>query len=245
MPPLFVLGIESKFNTNGYMLLDMPEGNPITAERFSEFRSSFDYYQNTKTYEDIERKKIRLALDKETKPLILTEGDTDVDYLQTALKLFKRDDLLSSIDIEWIGGTRNGQQFFTGDKSLNNAGEFLRANPEFLKNRRVLLLYDSDTNKPNSNEENLWIRTLLKNDHNKIAKKGIENLLPESLFDSSDRRFYSKIEKTGDYGQVTIASDFNKRAFCNYICKERYDIEDFKGFSDAIHIINDFFNNTK
>ena len=241
--PLFVLGMEREFGSEGYLLLDMPEGNSISAERFSEFQRSFEYYQQTKTFEDEQRKFLREEFEKHTKPLVLTEGDTDVDYLRAALELHGRDDILGAIDIEWIGSVRGGQQFFTGDKSLNNAAEFLRANPEFLKSRRVLLLYDSDTNKPNSVEGNLWVYAVPLNQSNTVVKKGIENLLPRSLFDPTDRRFYSRIEKLGDYGQTIIVSEFGKRAFCNYICVERREITDFIDFGDVIKYLEKFVSN--
>ena len=240
--PLFVLGMEREFGSDGYLLLDMPEGNSISAERFSEFQRSFDYYQKTKTFEDEQRKYLREEFDKHTKPLVLTEGDTDVDYLRTALELHGREDILAAIDVEWIGGMRKGQQFFTGDKSLNNAAEFLRANPEFLKSRRVMLLYDSDTNKPESIEENLWIYTVPFNQKNTLVKKGIENLLPQSLFNPTDRRFYSQVEKPGSYGEVTVVSEFGKRAFCNYICIERRERADFIGFEEVIKALEGFAN---
>lgn len=242
--PLFVLGMEREFGPDGYLLLDMPNGNAISAERFSEFQRSFDYYQQTKAFEDEQREHLRVALEEYTKPLVLTEGDTDPNYLRTALELQGRTDLLSIIDIEWIGSTRNGQPFFTGDKNLNNASEFLRANPRFLENRRVLLLYDCDTNKPSLTENNLWVRSIPYNQTNIEIRKGIENLLPSPLFDPTDRRFYSHVEKRGDYNQVTIVSDFNKRAFCEHVCNERRNLADFTNFRAVIAILEQFANNT-
>ncbi|MBA4159538.1 MAG: ATP-binding protein [Gemmatimonadetes bacterium] len=238
--PLFVLGMEHEFGSDGYMLLEMPDGNGISAERFSEFQRSFDYYQETKTFEDEQRERLRIALEQRTKPVVLTEGDTDPDYLRTALELLGRADLLSIIDIEWIGATRDGQPFFTGDKNLNNAAEFLRANPQFLENRHVLLLYDCDANKPNITEDNLWVRTIPRNEANRVVTKGIENLLPAALFNPEDRRFYSLIEKKGDYGQITRASEFRKRAFCDYVCFERRDATDFSAFQSVVTILEQF-----
>ncbi len=169
--PIFVLGMECVFGKSGYNLLEMPDGNIISSERFSEFQQSFKYYQDTKFFDDTQRAFLKEELAKSTKPLVLTEGSTDQDYIKTAMELLGYTELANNIDVEWVGSTRNGQEFFTGDKSLNNAAEFLRANPKLIQNRRTLLLYDFDSNKTPSVEGNLWISSVEKNTQNQKIKK--------------------------------------------------------------------------
>lgn len=238
--PLFVLGMENEFGQDGYALVEMPDGNIISAERFSEFQQSFKYYQKTKSFDDEQREFLKRELQKSTKPLVLTEGNTDPDYIKTAIELLGYTDLVNNIEIEWIGSKRNGQEFFTGDKNLNNTAEFLRANPKFLKNRSIVLLYDFDSKKSDEQEGNLWIHSIKKNIDNTKIKKGIENLISDSLFDPDDERFYSKKEKIGDYGEITIVSEFKKRAFCDYICSERKNPSDFTNFRPLLEFFRQF-----
>lgn len=237
--PLFVLGMEREFGDDGYLLLDMPNGKAISAERFSEFRQSFEYYEKTKTYEDKQRENLCAELEKRTKPLVLTEGDTDRDYLKAALELSGNEKLASEIDIEWIGNIANGQAISGGDRALNNAYAFLSANPEFLADKRVMLLYDCDTNKPITTQGNLWVRTLPQSRRSEI-RKGIENLLPSMLITTEDRRFYKTKEETTLCGEKRIIESLLKRDLCDFICKERRNADDFVAFDCAIKILQNF-----
>lgn len=51
--PLFPLGMEKTFGADGFSLVDLPDGKQITAERFSEFLSSFNYLKRTKSFDDL------------------------------------------------------------------------------------------------------------------------------------------------------------------------------------------------
>ena len=233
--PLFLLGMEKTYGADGFVILDMPLGQQITTERFAEFQKSYDYYKSTKTHEN----ELEQKLKQSAKPLVLTEGETDPIYIKTALELLGRVDLLNALDIDWVGAQtpgKKGQSFNTGDTALNHASEMMRANPE-LTTRKVLLLYDCDTNKPPIDEERFSVRALPKNETNTKAVIGVENLLPAALFED---RFYSKITKTTPYGGENTITDFQKAEFCTYICDKRRDIADFAGFSVVIEILGKF-----
>lgn len=234
--PLFLLGMEKTYGSNGFVVLDMPSGQQITTERFAEFQKSYDYYKSTKTHEN----ELEQKLTKSAKPLVLTEGETDPRYIKAALELLGRADLLDGMDIEWVGAQtlgKKGQSFNTGDTALNHASEMMRANPD-LTTRRVLLLYDCDTNKPSIDEGRLSVRALPKNEADAKAIIGVENLLPAELFED---RFYSKTTKITPYGGENTITDFQKTEFCTYICEERREIGDFVGFSVVVDILEKFF----
>ena len=234
--PLFLLGMEKTYGKDGFVILDMPSGQQITTERFAEFQKSYDYYKNTKTYEnDLEQK-----LAQSNKPLVLTEGETDPKYIKAALELLGRADLLDALDIEWIGAQtpgRKGENFNSGFTALNNASAMMRANPD-LTTRRVLLLYDCDTGKPSHDEGRLSVRAIPHNASNQKIKKGVENLLPLDRF---EKRFYNEQPKVSDYGEESIICKFDKMKFCNYICDERREVADFAGFSVIVDILEEFF----
>ena len=124
----------------------------------------------------------------ETKPLVLTEGPLDVFYIQRALDVLERGELLNSFDIEFVGkedekGTRRGR-----DIELNHFRNAYERNPSLL-HRPILLLYDCDTQKENEQIEKLWVRSIPKNEKNTKVRKGIENLFPIDLF---REEFYSE-----------------------------------------------------
>ncbi len=231
--PLFLLGMEKCFEASGFQIIEMPEGQVISVDRFSEFHRSFDYYKQTKEYED----DIRRRLIAKEKPVILTEGETDSIYINTYLRLSDRNDLLSQVDIDWVGGLKEkGKSFNTGDSGLNNTKSVFEANPGLLKHK-LLLLYDFDTNKPKENNGLLSIRSLPKNEENTKIKKGIENLFPKSLF---EKKFYLSKPKEGPYGEPNQGWEFQKMDFCKHICEVKKDIADFKNFSIIIEIIDEF-----
>ena len=50
--PLFPLGMEGQFTTDGFECREMPEATMITAERFSEFEGSYQYFLKTALHEE-------------------------------------------------------------------------------------------------------------------------------------------------------------------------------------------------
>jgi hypothetical protein len=89
--------MEREYGSEGFQIVDMPSGQMITTERFSEFRKSWEYYRRTAAYEQ----DLGEALQAGFKPLVLTEGETDPKYSRTVLVLLNRRALLEAFDIEW------------------------------------------------------------------------------------------------------------------------------------------------
>ncbi|MEW7289958.1 AAA family ATPase [Aquimarina sp. 2304DJ70-9] len=149
---------------------------------------------------------------------LFVEGETDEKYLNKTIEIFKLQKKLS-FDISWIGRiNEKGNVEFTGDTALNHAKSFFVANSDIIKSK-IVLYYDSDTNKPEENYNNLFIRKMPKNDLNKTFKIGIENLLtlPKDIKISD---FYSDTIKTDDYGAESIIRKLNKTKLCKWICDE-------------------------
>ncbi|MEH2120503.1 AAA family ATPase [Nostoc sp.] len=78
--PLFLLGMEEEYGEQGLKILEMPKGDFISTERFSEFKHSFTYYKQTKAYEDELIKTIKPY----TRPILITEGKTDAQIIRVA-----------------------------------------------------------------------------------------------------------------------------------------------------------------
>lgn len=151
------------------------------------------------------------------KRCVFLEGETDEIYYRKALDLFGYDN--NEIAFNWIGeNIAKGKAENTGDKALNNAAAFFKANPSIL-NKHIVLLYDCDTNKPSSDEGHLHIRCMIKNDANDHYRIGVENLLVlPSEFPYEN--YYEESIKSGNYGEVTRIQSLNKMKLCQDICKK-------------------------
>jgi hypothetical protein len=178
---------------------------------------------------------VKATVEKGTKPLVLTEGETDPIYIKTALELLGEKEILAQVDIEWVGvSIGKGKSINTGDGGLKNTRDVLLSNPKFLT-RKVLLLYDCDTDKSNEDHELLKIRKIPQQKNRKV-KKGIENLFPDHLF---TEEFYLPKTKYGDYGEENQIQEFQKRKFCTWMCEERKQADDFVDFKIIIDFIKD------
>ena len=149
------------------------------------------------THEEAIQEAFSLSSDPEKEaPLILVEGETDEKYITAAANALDFD--LKGVEIKWVGRlNEQGNAEFTGDKALNQTLAYVKANPDTIS-RPLILLYDSDTSKPESEHGRIYVRTM-PFINNKDIKKGIENLLnlPEN-FDTSG--FIDAREKTDEYG---------------------------------------------
>ena len=151
----------------------------------------------------------------ENKTTVFVEGETDEKYYNKCLEVFNKTHL--PIEFKWIGRiNEKGNTENTGDTALNQAKTFFTANMEQIKNK-IVLFYDSDTNKPEEDIENLSIRKMNRNDENSIFKIGVENLLTvDPNFDLPS--FYKQRTKTDDYGAESILRELDKTKLCSFIC---------------------------
>jgi hypothetical protein len=230
--PLFLLGMERKFGTDGIEILEMPIGRRIGIERFDEFRRSFDFYRDTTAFED--------EIDKQvlgtSKPLVLTEGETDALYLQTAVEVLGYTDLGENLAIEMVGKPGKEGATGSGKDNLDSARRFLEHNHTRFP-RRVLLLYDCDTSRQDQDIGQLVVRKMPNNPQNTKITKGIENLLPVELFE--DRFYQERTEPTGDGGHRS-RKELRKKDFCEWICQRR-NVDHFRQFDLLlVPILRDF-----
>jgi len=205
--PMFLLGMEKEFGSDGIAIFELPRGEQISTERFSEFKTSLDHYRQTKAFED----SVRDTMLTTTKPVVLLEGDTDRDYLFAYLRLSNRADLLASLNLDWAGNNVNGIAQGGGKGSLDTVAKVFRAKLGLLQ-KKLLLIHDCDNNKPKETlDGKLYIRAILQNPLNTKFRRGIENLLPESLARSE---FYdTRIDDR--YGGER--QELNKRRLCDWV----------------------------
>ena len=88
--PLFILGMEKLYSDSGenISILEMPYGNLISAERFLEFKKAYEFFSNTKAFQDNilneVAKQIELLKSSNKKAVLYTEGKTDIAHIQKA-----------------------------------------------------------------------------------------------------------------------------------------------------------------
>lgn len=149
------------------------------------------------------------------KTTVFLEGETDEKYFNKCIRVSNKINL--PIEFKWIGRiNEKGNAENTGDTALNNAKVFFVANMEQIKSK-IILLYDSDTNKPEEDIQKLSIRKMETNPKNLIFKIGVENLLNiDHNIDIST--FYKQKIKVDDYGAESILRELDKTKLCNFIC---------------------------
>lgn len=79
--PLFLLGMQESFGDDGFSIFEMPSGNQIFTEQFSEFEVAYKYYEKTNRFLEEYRKAISSKINA---PLIITEGATDWRHMKAA-----------------------------------------------------------------------------------------------------------------------------------------------------------------
>lgn len=93
--PLFLLGMREQFGDDGFDIIEMPSGEKISVEQFSEFENAYQYFTKTEKYQQ----EIKAAIDeKNDRPLIITEGATDWKHMKAAYRKLLDDPRCS----EWL-----------------------------------------------------------------------------------------------------------------------------------------------
>ncbi|WP_026398627.1 AAA family ATPase [Acetobacter nitrogenifigens] len=232
--PLFVLGMEKEFDTDGFQLVEMPGGLAVTAETYSEFGKAMQALTATEAFNE----KLLSDTTQTGLPIVFVEGETDTPYIQRAAQMLGRDEMLVRCEVQWIGAKdAKGQGFHTGKAALDHTLAVLRANPK-LSNRSILLLYDNDANKTDADYGIVSIAGMPTNHENTKVRAGIENLLADASITEAD---YEVVETQKPNGDVLTRKTLRKAELCEKICKHGT-IDDFSGFRPALDKIEVFIN---
>lgn len=235
--PLFVLGMKEEFGDN-FMLYDMPNGNIINPERFSEFQSAYTILQNTETFEKDLEQKIRSL----NKPIVFLEGPTDVKYIKKSCELFNRQDLLDEnyIRMDIIGEQTSNGTKSSNDVALKQAAMFLKANPNLIPNK-ILLLNDPEKGIDYGKEysSNILFINKMPFFNNNPIKRGVENLFSQETIEKIIRRanemiYYTATNKEGAEKKTYVIRDGCKMQVCDWLC-ENGTKEDFKNFESVMN----------
>lgn len=232
--PLFVLGMEKEFGSDGFQLVEMPGGHAVTAETYTEFGKAMRALTATEAFNE----KLLSQTAQAGLPIVFVEGETDTPYIQRAAQVLGRAEMLERCDVQWIGAKDDsGQGFHTGKAALDHTLAVLRANPK-LSNRPILLLYDNDANKTDADHGVVSVTGMPTNVGNTKVRAGIENLLAEASITEAD---YEVIESQKPNGDFVTRKTLRKAELCQRMCEHGTN-DDFAAFGTALDKIEAYLN---
>ena len=133
--PLLVMGMRNTFGADAFEVREMPGGQPIETEEFSEFHHALAAFTRTSAFD----RRVLNRIQQAAKPVVITEGKTDVTHLQVAWgKLY--DGHPMPFDVVSCGGVATPREDRGGADMLRT---MLRACCLHLE-RQALGLFDHD-----------------------------------------------------------------------------------------------------
>ena len=230
--PLFVLGMQKVMGDDGFLLLQLPQGQEISPEEFSEFGEAYASFALTQRF----NKDVRVAIEGSSKPMLYVEGKTDMKYLQRAAVLLGRKDVLDVFDIKDGEGSGNLVKFWDGLKPTM-AG----AVPH-----KIVLLFDWDTKRSHDRRGQVFQRVIsLKTGH--PVKRGVENLLPKNVLERARKYkldFVESVRRGEDIvdgipveieEQWTV-KESRKNALCDWVIENGTE-EEFQSFNEVFDML--------
>ena len=245
--PWFLLGMKKKFKEDGFEIRNMPNGEIITTERFSEFENAYKVLKETEKFEADLKQKFEADLKQKImsshKPMVYVEGPTDVQYIRRAYELYGKP--CSHFEIEIIGERTEGGTKDSNNKALKNAERVFRTKLNLLK-QIVILLHDPEESIKQKEYENLlYVRKIPKVENNPL-EKGIENLFGTDLIEKvkAEKPKFFEYRVVGGEEKGHRILDNQKKGVCDWICKNGTK-DDFKNFEKIFEIVSDIITNEK
>lgn len=234
--PLFILGMKRVFREENFEIRNMPNGEIITAERFSEFDNAYRVLKDTEKFEADFIDKVK----ETTKPILYVEGDYDIRYIKYIAEKLGKNDILEKIEIidgDGSGNLKNLWKIFDGNKAAKIS--------KLITNQKILFLFDCDVSEDEKDIENKIFKISIPSNMTNLIKIGIENLLSSSVIEEALKKSYIEYSQTTKkIGENTeILENYSliknqKSNLCNWFCNERENSpEDIQAFSAIFEII--------
>ena len=238
--PLFVLGMQKTLGEDGFSLYQLPQGQQISPEEFSEFGDAYQAFTTTRAFNN----DMRAVIEESQKPIVFIEGTTDQRYIENASAVLSKEALLERVELRDCEGSGNLAKIWKD--SLLPLTEMLP--------QQVLLLFDCDTARLPAKKGKLSQRSIPLQAQNPIGK-GIENLFSKATLEMARQHkqafFITEEEHGGTDGDgqpITIlekwtVKDSEKANLCDWLC-ENSTAEDFQHFHLIFDLIEDALNPT-
>lgn len=231
--PLFLIGMREEYTEDGFQLVELPHGEQIEVERFSEFDAAYSSLKESARFGN----EVQILVEKAQKAQIFMEGTTDIDYLRKAAEHLDKQDILDRFSLE------------DGDGCGNLAGLWKQYNKGSINaslRQKMVLLFDCDTQKEDKENGRLFQRVIPEQAENKI-KVGIENLFSNETIESAIAHRSEFVDKTDEHTKtergerITFPEKWEvnkdeKRNLCDWFC-ENGTAEDFARFSIVFDIL--------
>lgn len=230
--PLFLLGMEERLGVDGFKIINMPDGEVVSASDFSEFTAAYEAFKQT----NLHRQEIFNTLKANSRPIVFVEGDYDIRYITRAAELLGKMHVLDAIQL------KDGSGFGNLDKIWRSYEVQLA---ELLPSK-ILLLYDCDTNKASA-EKGKLLKRVIPPVIDSVITIGIENLIRSELIaqlEISHPQFIDSTDSTTTRirGDVVISpakksiNKDEKKNLCDWLCSNGT-VDDFCNFSSVFDII--------
>lgn len=234
--PLFILGMKRVFGEENFEIRNMPNGEIITAERFSEFDNAYKVLKDTEKFEADFIDKVKEL----TKPILYVEGDYDIRYIKYIAEKLGKNDILEKIEIidgDGSGNLKNLWKIFDSNKAAKIS--------ELITNQKILFLFDCDVSEDEKDIGNKIFKLSIPSNNSNLIKIGIENLLSDDIIQEALTKGYiehiSTIKKVGESTETVENYELvksQKPNLCKWFCTERENSpEDIKAFSVIFEII--------
>jgi hypothetical protein len=145
--PLFLLGMDEYFGEENYRIIEMPKGDLISSEAYSQFQNAYSYFANTRTHQE----EIANAIaEKSEKALIVTEGATDWKHMKAALSRLKQAGKYTNLDICFLEyEPKNSDDNSSLKLEMGNSAlrESCRGSTIVPQKRKLIFIADADDSK--------------------------------------------------------------------------------------------------
>ncbi len=235
--PLFLIGMENIFKSRGFQLIQLPDGQEIDVERFSEFKAAYKHLKDSARFQE----DVRREIEDSQKPLMFLEGTTDIAYIEKAAVLLEKTDLFDKFQLKEAGGSSNLDAIWKSYTAYISA-----AIPQ-----KILLLYDCDVDKIDDINGKLYRKKIVQQNHK--IKSGIENLFSDATIEKAKNYKKEIVDVTNEHSSTERGIDKKipetwkinkdeKRNLCNWLCENGTN-DDFSGFSIIFEILEEVLGN--
>ncbi|MEL0652580.1 AAA family ATPase [Algibacter sp. TI.3.09] len=137
--PFFLYGMEELFKKE-WELINLPFGNSISLNDFSEMKSAYNIFVKGFNELQITLNTVNEKLKNLTKPLIITEGKTDWKHLKNALRKLNAESKFLDLDFDFL---EYEEEIQMGDSHLKQLCE---QTSKLDNDRKVICIFDRDDN---------------------------------------------------------------------------------------------------
>lgn len=238
--PFFVLGMREAFGDEGFVIRRMPEGDNIAPEDFSEFDSAYAVIAESDRF----ARDLRAVVDSSTKPIVVVEGVSDVQYLRRAAEMLVRTATLDQVELHDGNGAGNLSRYWKG----------CTAKMSETLGRQILLLFDCDVGFGSNSEQEKGdlMRRVIPQCSQHPVSKGIENRFSRATLErarTANGTWFNSVEEhtktIAGVGQFVPESwevpSQHKMALCRWLC-EHGTGEDFGHFEEIFDLIDEALN---